>query len=435
MDSDPSVIFTAILILSFLLSTFFSVIKIIFNSTDKDSFPIDNEKLRYLASKIEDIQENKSILATTVSFGKTFSNTTFGVIAFCLISQLFPKMTLPSAVILTILCSVIILSIFAYAIPRALVLYYHQRVMTISYYLYSFFKILFMFFSVSMRWLHTTILKILHFDEKLAFLSDEEKSRLIENGNSEDALDKDEKKMIRQIFELGETTVKEIMLPRIDIKALNIDTDYQTVLSTIREAGHSRIPVYKDNIDSIIGILYAKDILGWLSKNPDGKWDLEKLLKKPHYVPTNKKIDDLMRELKKNHVHIAIVVDEYGGTAGIVTMEDILEEIVGEIQDEYDSEEEPVVQVAENTYHVKPHIELDDLADNINLPLDFENEDYNTLGGLFYHEYGDVPKENTEFEFNGLRLKVIKMNNQRIEKVELEVIRGKDHPVDLEKEF
>ena len=428
-------IFIAILILSFLLSTFFSVIKIIFNSTDKNSFPIDNEKLRYLASKIEDIQENKTVLATTVSFGKTFSNTTFAVIAFCLISQQFPEMSLLTSVILTILFSVVILSIFAYAIPRALSLYYHQRVMTVSYYLYGFLKMLFMLFSASMRWLHSIILKILRFDEKLAFLSDEEKLRLSENGNSEEALDKDEKKMIRQIFELGETTVKEIMLPRIDIKALDIDTDYQTALSTIREAGHSRIPVYKDTIDSIIGILYAKDILSWLSKNPDGKWDLEKLLKKPQFVPTNKKIDDLMRDLKRDHVHIAIVVDEYGGTAGIVTMEDILEEIVGEIQDEYDSEEEPVVKIEEDIYHVKPHIELDDLAEKINIHLDFEDEEYNTLGGLFYHEYGEVPEENTEFEFNGLRLKVIKMNNQRIEKLELEIIRGKDHPVDLEKEF
>lgn len=435
MDSDPSTIFIAILILSFLLSTFFSVIKIIFSSTDKNSFPADNEKLRYLASKIEDIQENKAVLATTVSFGKTFSNTTFGIIAFCLISQLYPAMPLFESVLISILCSVIILPIFAYAIPRALILYYHQRVMTVSYYLYSFFRILFLFFSVTMQWLHRIILNILHFDEKLAFLSDHEKSRLSENGSNGEALDTDEKRMIRRIFELGETTVKEIMLPRIDIKALNIDTDYQTALSTIREAGHSRIPVYKDTVDSIIGILYAKDILSWLSENPDGTWDLEKLLKKPQYVPTNKKIDDLMRDLKRDHVHMAIVVDEYGGTAGIVTMEDILEEIVGEIQDEYDSEEEPVVKVAENIYHVKPHIELDDLAERINIHLDFEDEEYNTLGGLFYHEYGEVPKENTEFEFNGLRLKVIKMNNQRIVKVELEVIRGKDHPVDLEKEF
>lgn len=435
MDSDPSILFIVILILSFFLSTFFSVVKIIFNSTDKNSFPVDNEKLRYLASKIEDIQGNKTVLATTVSFGKTFSNTTFSVITFCLISQLFPEINLLTSVILTVLFSVIILPIFAYTIPRALTLYYHQRIMTVSYYLYSFFRILFMFFSASMHVLHTSILKILRFDEKLAFLSDEEKLRLSESGNCEEPLDKDEKKMIRQIFELGETTVKEIMLPRIDIKALDIDTDFQTALSTIREAGHSRIPVYKETIDSIIGILYAKDILSWLSKNPNGTWNLEMLVKKPQYVPTNKKIDDLMRDLKRDHVHMAIVVDEYGGTAGIVTMEDILEEIVGEIQDEYDYEEEPVVKIAEDIYHVKSHIDLDDLAEKINIHLDFENEEYNTLGGLFYHEYGEVPEENTEFEFNGLRLKVIKMNNQRIEKLELKIIRGKDHPVDLEKEF
>jgi CBS domain containing-hemolysin-like protein len=311
--------------------------------------------------------------------------------------------------------------------------------MSIFYNLFYIFNILLFIIAKPISSFYTILLKLLKYDEKFAFLSEDEKSRLTESTDHEEPLDQEEKEMIRSIFELGDTTVNEIMVPRIDIKALDISTNYRTALATIREAGHSRIPVYKENIDSIVGILYAKDILGWISINPDAipesQWDLESLMKTPQFVPSNKKIDDLMNELKKNHIHMAIVVDEYGGTAGIVTMEDILEEIVGEIQDEYDSEEEPVKKIGENTYLVKPHIELDDLADILDITIDHEDEEYNTLSGLFYHEYGDVPKENTEFEFNGIRLKILKMNNQRIEKLELKILRDSDNPVDIEKEF
>lgn len=435
MDSDPSISYIAGLILLYIASTVFSVIKIIFSSTDKNALPADNERLRYLASKIEEIQENRAKLTATVSFGKTLANTFFAICAYCLTELLFTELSQAWVLTISVAFSILVLTFFSYVIPRALIICYHQRFLTVAYLLYILFKNLFSLFTGLMQGLHVLIHTILRFDEKLAFLSAEEKSRLHEDTENGEALDKDEKRMIRQIFELGETTVKEIMQPRVDIKALDITTDYETVLATVSEAGHSRIPVYKENIDSIIGILYAKDILSWLSDHPHGQWDLESLLKEPYFVPTSKMIDDLMREFKKNHIHMAIVVDEYGGTAGIVTLEDILEEIVGEIQDEYDTEEEPVIQIADNTFHVDPHIELDDLAEKLDIVIDHEDEEYNTLSGLFYDEYGDVPKEDTEFEYNGLRLKVIAMDNQRIEKIELEVLRDSDNPVDIDKAF
>jgi len=435
LDSDPSISYIAGLILLYIASTVFSVIKIIFSSTDKNALPADNERLRYLASKIEEIQENRAKLTATVSFGKTLANTFFAICAYCLTELLFTELSQAWVLTISVAFSVLVLTFFSYVIPRALIICYHQRFLTAAYLSYLLFKNLFSLFTGLMQGLHVLIHTILHFDEKLAFLSAEEKSRLHEDTENGEALDKDEKRMIRQIFELGETTVKEIMQPRVDIKALDITTDYETVLATVSEAGHSRIPVYKENIDSIIGILYAKDILSWLSDHPHGQWDLESLLKEPYFVPTSKMIDDLMREFKKNHIHMAIVVDEYGGTAGIVTLEDILEEIVGEIQDEYDTEEEPVIQIADNTFHVDPHIELDDLAEKLDIVIDHEDEEYNTLSGLFYDEYGDVPTENTEFEYNGLRLKVIAMDNQRIEKIELEVLRDSNNPVDIDEAF
>lgn len=439
MDSDPYVAYIIGLILFYTTSTFFSVVKIIFSLTDKNSLPVDNDRLRYFASKIEDILENKVLFSSTVSFGKNIANAGFSILAYCLCTVLLPDYSHLQLIIISLSISVVILSVFAHAIPRAFALYFFQNFLTFAYMLFSFFNFILSVFSKIITGIHNGVLKLLKYDEKFAFLSEEEKLRLADNSDSEEALDEEEKEMIRNIFELGETSVQEIMVPRIDIKGLDINTDYHTVLITIKEAGHSRIPVYKETIDSIVGILYAKDILSWLSnnpgENPEKNWNLEKLLKEPMFIPNIKKLDDLMADLKKNHIHMAIVVDEYGGTDGMVTMEDILEEIVGEIQDEYDTEADPVIQISENIYHIEPHIELDDLTERINVTFNDENIEYNTLSGLFYHEYGDVPKENTEFEFNGLRLKILRMDNQRIEKMECEVLRDNNNPVDIEKSF
>ncbi len=245
--------------------------------------------------------------------------------------------------------------------------------------------------------------------------------------NIKEMLDFNEREMIRNIYEFGETTVDEIMQPRVDIKALEINTDYQTAIKTIKEAGHSRIPVYRKDIDSIAGILYAKDILAFLSKDSGEEWNLEKIIKEPFFVPAGKKVGDLLHEMKKNQVHIVIVVDEYGGTSGIVTFEDVIEEIVGDIRDEYDLHDQMIKKTGKGTYIVKSHTELDDLRDYMDIELDIDQKEYNTLGGLVYHEYGEVPEEGTEFSFMGLNIKVIKMNKQKIELIRVEIAEAEEH--------
>ncbi len=430
MESDPSAsFFVTGLIVSFLLSTLFSSIKIIFNSIDKNTIPADDDQLRYYASKVEMILENKALFNSTVSFGKTIANVLFAIFSYLFINHLFTGLKLYQSVLLPLLFCAIILSLLAYQIPRAFALKFYRSYLPFVYTIYRMFSWLYLPFASSLNGIHIWLLKVLKYDRKLSFLSDEEQARISEQSDTE-SLDEEEREMIRSIFDLGETTVDEIMVPRIDIKGISEDTDLTSILNIIREEGHSRYPVYKENIDSIIGILYAKDILSWLSENDIEKWNLSDLIKKPHYVPVGKKVNDLMREFKKKHLHIAIVVDEYGGTAGLVTMEDILEEIVGEIQDEYDEEEMEVVQIAENVYIIDPHIDLQDMNEEIEINLKTEDIDYTTLGGLIYHEYGDVPHENSEFEYDGLKITVLKMDNQRIEKVKVEVIQRPSKPVE-----
>ncbi|MFP4012583.1 MAG: hemolysin family protein [Chitinispirillaceae bacterium] len=422
MEGDPAGSFYITgLIVSFILSSFFSVIKIIFSSVERSNITADDEHLRYYSSKIEDVLKNRHMVSGIASVGKTFSNVAFAILSFSYFQVLFPHAVSLQTWTVPFLFSFIVLSLFGHYIPRAFALRFYRSYSAPGYYAYKLLSWFFIPFVSLFISIHGALLKLLKYDEKLAFLSDEEKARITAQDEGE-ALDEEEREMIRSIFDLSETTVDEIMVPRIDIKGLDLNADIKSVLKIIREEGHSRIPVYKESIDQIVGVLYAKDIISWLSQNSFEDWDLSSLVKKCHFVPMGKKINDLMKEFKLKHLHLSIVVDEYGGTAGMVTMEDILEEIVGDIQDEYDVEEKPVVKVDSNVYLIDPHLDLHDLNEELDINIETEEADYNTLGGLIYHEYGDIPQENTQFEYSGLRLTVVKMDNQRIEKVKVEVL-------------
>jgi gliding motility-associated protein GldE len=225
------------------------------------------------------------------------------------------------------------------------------------------------------------------------------------------------KDMISSIFEFGETRVKEIMVPRIDIVSIDIDTDVDGLLTLVQESEHSRIPVYEENIDQIRGIVYAKDLLNHVFL--EGKKDegITSLSKDAYFVPESKMIDDLLKELQRESVHMAIVVDEYGGTAGLVTMEDILEEIVGEIQDEYDVEEEMYQKLDENAYLVDGKLDIDDLSDLIGAEI--EGEGFETVAGLIYQAIGRIPHQGEEVLVDDIRFIVSKVIGKRIAKIKV----------------
>lgn len=407
------------------------MVKIIFVSIEKIS-PIEEESaLARVIMYLRKIGENKTFFAATVSLGKSFANIAFTVISYRMILLCAPFARPYQVVIITFIFSFVLLSTGGHFIARAFAICFYRKFVIAAYLLFRGFSwLLLPLVTVSMG-LHKLLLKTVNYDERFSFLSEKEKMKLAESSESDEtALDEEEKEMIHSIFKLGELTVDQIMVPRINILGLDSTSDFETTLDAIRTEGHSRIPVYKETIDSIVGILYAKEVLSWISQNSPQSWNLHSIIKKPHFVPMGKKVDALMREFKKDHIHIAVVVDEYGGTAGIVTMEDILEEIVGEIHDEYDLEEKPIVQIAKNVYRIDPHIDLTNLYEKFNITLDLTDTDYTTLSGLIYHECGTIPSENTEFEFNGLRIKVLKMNNQRIEKVQVEILKKPEQPLE-----
>jgi putative hemolysin len=249
-------------------------------------------------------------------------------------------------------------------------------------------------------------------------MSTEELRILVERGGEQGILEAEEEQMIHAVIELGDQRIHEVMVPRIDMVAMAADTPLQTVIDTVIDEGHSRIPVYEETIDEIVGILYAKDLLPFLKPSNGSRPTLRSMLRTPVFVPESMSVDDLLHEFQRRKVHIAIVLDEYGGTAGLVTIEDLLEEIVGEIQDEYDTEEPLIVRLSEDEARIDGRVDVDDLGDLFDTNLGLaDGDEYDTVGGLIYHRIGGIPKPGDEVVVDGLRLTVESTDGRRVGKV------------------
>ncbi|PKL09610.1 MAG: magnesium/cobalt efflux protein [Spirochaetae bacterium HGW-Spirochaetae-7] len=221
--------------------------------------------------------------------------------------------------------------------------------------------------------------------------------------------------MIRGIQELSETTVKEVMVPRIDTVFIPIDANREGLLEAATSCGHSRIPVYRETIDDVVGVLYVKDLLLSIAKQ-DGI-DLASMIRKPYFVPESKRIDSLLREFKRRHVHIAIAIDEYGGVSGIVCMEDIIEEIVGDIQDEFDNEREDIVAIGDTAWLCDARVNLEDLNEELDLGLPVEG--FDTLGGFVFDLFGKIPARYEKVSWRSFDFVIQEMDGHRIGAVKI----------------
>ena len=253
------------------------------------------------------------------------------------------------------------------------------------------------------------------------FITEDELKILVNAGQEEGILDESETEMINSIFEFDETTVKEIMVPRIDMTAINGEETIENILPKIIAAGHSRIPVFENSIDNITGILYVKDLL----KNLDEDFStlkVKELLRSVYYIPENKNVSDLLAEMRQKRVHMAIILDEYGGTAGLITIEDLIEEIVGDIQDEYDLEEELIKPLPDsNAVMADARALVYDVAAALDVDLE-EETDSETIGGLVFNNIGGIPAVGDEATYERLHMKVAEVKGRRVSKVEVEAL-------------
>jgi putative hemolysin len=251
-----------------------------------------------------------------------------------------------------------------------------------------------------------------------AQMTAEELKLIVERGGEQGILEAEEEQMINAVIELGDRRLHEVMVPRIAIVALPVSATLDEAIDLIVEEGHSRVPVYEESIDGVIGIVYAKDLLPVLKVEADARPTVRSLLRTPLFVPESMSIDDLLHEFQRRKVHIAIVLDEYGGTAGLLTIEDLLEEIVGEIQDEYDVEEPMIVRLSPDEARIDGRVDVDELGETFDITIPLEDEDeYDTVGGLIFHRLGHVPRPGDEVRLDGLKLTVETTDGRRVGKV------------------
>jgi len=235
---------------------------------------------------------------------------------------------------------------------------------------------------------------------------------------SEADVSRDERELLLGVFSFGETTAEEVMVPRVDIVGIEQDTPWSEVIDRVRSAQHSRLPIFEDTLDEIVGILYAKDLLSYViaDKEPEAGW--QSLMRPPAFIPSSKRIADLLREFRASGRHIVVVADEYGGTAGLVTIEDVLEELVGEIRDEYDEEEGVVESEGDECFWVSGRLNLDDLSEA--LGHDFRRSDVTTVGGLILELLGRVPRAGEALSIGPFRVIAERVVRRKIERVYLE---------------
>ncbi len=414
-----------------LLSAFFSGSETAFFSLSKDQISSIQEKKQRNAELLVSLMDKQSDLLVTILFGNTLVNVAASVLATAAMFELCGYYGFRDVygVAAAVVFMPLLLLIVGEVTPKSIALRNSQKFALRAAPVISLFGTIFHPVVVVLRKISvmTTIFKVR--GRPHPFLSEEEVKTLFRMSGEEGVFEEDEKEMIDSIFEFGETVVKEVMVPRTDICAIEVGMSRNDVVDIIREHGHSRIPVYQESIDDVVGLLYAKDLLRYI-REPDKDFNLASILRKAHFVPENKNIDDLLREFKRDKMHLAIVVDEYGGTSGLVTMEDLLEEIVGEIFDEYDVEEKLFEVINENTLLADGKLDIGEFNETFDVEL--PAEDSETLGGFLLDQLGEVPAAKRSLEYDGLEFIVEKVIKHRIVSIRI-LFRDKQVPEHLRK--
>ncbi|MBI5809470.1 MAG: HlyC/CorC family transporter [Ignavibacteriales bacterium] len=254
-------------------------------------------------------------------------------------------------------------------------------------------------------------------------LQESEIKELAELGVEKGTIEEEEHDLINGIVSFKSVTAREIMTPRVDIAAIPVDATFEELMSVINESGHSRIPLYEKDLDNIKGIIIAKDLLPFIKKKElSQNINLLKIAREAIFVPSSKHINDLLHEFQEKKIHLAIVVDEYGGTAGLISLEDILEEIVGEIRDEHDKEENEITKLSDNSYLLLGKLSIDELNELLNENFSSENDDYDTLGGFVFNHAGTIPEQGYFFVFNNYKFTIKEIVHNRINKVLVEKV-------------
>ena len=420
-------IFLFILIL---LNAYFAATEIAFISLNDAKIEKQAKDGNKKAKQIQKMLKNPSKFLATIQIGITlagFLSSAFASDAFAgmlapVLNEWMPFISIAtwqniSIVIITIILSFFTL-VFGELVPKRLAMKYYEKISFATIGVIKGISVVTAPFVKLLTWSTNLVSKIFGVGEQEEeIVTEEEIKMMIDEGEEKGTIDQEEKELLNNVFEFNDTTASEIMTPRIDIFALKISQDLYEVLDELDDYKYSRIPVYEDTIDNIKGIILIKDILKDLRDKK--KINIKKLIKEVHFVPESVPIDKLFRQLQRNKMQMAIVIDEYGGTAGLVTMEDILEELVGNIFDEHDEEELEYELIDENTYMVNGNISIGDLEKIIGIEI--SDGDYETLSGYLLGKLEELPPEGEEtiIEDGKLTYKIEEYEDKRIKRVKI----------------
>ncbi len=411
------------LIISFLLSAFFSGSEVSLFSLDRRKLKSEFNRYPLRKRYIEYLLEYPRRLLVTILIGNTIVNVAASIIAVSLAldfsagSGISPNIALTVQIILL----TVFIVIFGELIPKVWASKNPVSFAGIVAVPLYWAGVLLFPAAETMTELIKLFVSKLRFDKSKSAILPEEISDLAELGHERGSIIEEEHGLISSIVSFRKVTVHEVMTPRVDMTSISSSSGFGELLDVITTSGHSRIPLFEEDLDKITGIIYAKDILPFIKNNELRKQlSLQSIARKPMFIPRSKMINDLMHEFQEKKMHIAIVVDEYGGTAGLITLEDILEEIIGEIRDEYDKEEIPISKTGNNQYMVLGKLPVDDLNELLNIDLSFNAGEFETLGGMILSYAGHIPREGYSFQLENYKFTVKEISNKRIKKVLIE---------------
>ncbi len=415
---DHVTLYLALAIACVILSGIFSLAKTVFLELSVTTESEEDEKL---VSRVNSYVDAPGF-NETISIARTILNVSAGVLgfiaAYALTRGFYGEFLL--GIILYLILSGMIVYSFVILLPNMFGALWPETLSHVLLPIYKYLRLPFVLEAKLANRLYVKVHKALGYNPKLNFLSEDKREALKSDmSDDEDALDEDERQMILNIFDFVETPVREIMTPRVDMVAIDVTSSLEETIRILNEERHSRVPVYRDSIDNIIGILSARDFLEWYTERHEKeKFDLQELLNPVNFVTQQKQIDDLLRELRENGNQLAIVVDEYGGVAGLVTVEDIVEEIVGEIKDEDDLEDDAMIQkLKDGRYVFNPLITLSDFEDATGVEFDEEESVHvETVSGLILAKLGAIPSVGAEVKIGGNRFRILKMDGTRMTK-------------------
>ena len=405
-----------LILVLFILLLIFSAF---FSSSETAYFNIKKHEL--IDKKVKRLLKTPRKLLTFLLIGNTLVNIGIGTLAanytINVLSKKFSDISRENLLLLEVIFVTIIVLIFGEIIPKSFAVRNSKKM---AFYLSSPIRIIMKLFSpISFIFYQITniIFKIFPFRKEKMFDTEEELKMLTEIVEKEGTIEETESDMIQSVFEFNDKLVKEILTPRVDIVALESKSNLDQVMDVIAQKKFSKIPIYQNSIDNIKGILYAKDIIPYLMGSRP-KINLKKLTREPFFVPETKPIDELLGDFKDKKTNIAIAVDEWGGTSGLITLEDIVEEVMGELQDPYDHEEYSFIKKDKNIFIVDGAIKIYDLEENIEIEFPDDRE-YDTLGGFILDALGNIPEKGEEAKYENYIFKVVNLTQNRIDKVEI----------------